>query len=98
MSIDFSYEIIAVNEAAKCMEVVYTAQGRQTMHIGARLPFEGETLEAVIRMYAPVRYWEEQELTVVAPAVGTSGFLSAAIISEVPLPADGQTGQNAENP
>jgi hypothetical protein len=86
MSIDFNYEIIAVDEAAKCMEVVYTAQGRQTMNIGARLPFEGETLEAVIRMYAPVRYWEEQELAVVAPAVGTSGFLTAPVIAEVPQP------------
>jgi hypothetical protein len=91
MSIDFNYEIIAVDEAAKCMEVVYTAQGRQTMHIGARLPFDGEALEAVIRMYAPIRYWEEQELTVVAPAVGTSGFLAAPVVSEVPPPSNNQS-------
>jgi hypothetical protein len=90
MSINFNYEIIAVDEAAKCMEVVYSAPNRQTMHIGARLPFEGETLESVILMYAPIRYWEEQELKVVAPAVGTSGFLSGPVVLEIQPPADPQ--------
>jgi hypothetical protein len=70
MSITYTYEIISVNEAARCMEVVYTAQGRQTMHIGARLPYEGETVAAIIEMYAPVAYWREQEASVVVPALG----------------------------
>ena len=75
MSITYSYEIISVNEEARCMEIVYTAEGRQTMHIGARLPYENETLEQVIRMYEPVRYWEEQQMPVVVPQVGTTGTL-----------------------
>lgn len=75
MSITYSYEIIAVNEAARCMEIVYTAEGHQTMHIGARLPYEGETLEQIIRMYEPVRYWEEQQLVVVVPQIGTVGTM-----------------------
>ena len=73
MSIQYTYEIISVDEAARCMEVVYSSQGRQTMHIGARLPFEGETLEAVVAMYSPVEYWKQQEAAVVIPAVGTKG-------------------------
>ena len=80
MSITYSYEIIAVNEQARCMEIVYTAEGHQTMHIGARLPYEGETLEQIVRMYEPVRYWEEQQLAVVVPQVGATGTLK-------PLPA-----------
>jgi len=75
MSITYSYEVIAVNEQARCMEIIYTAEGHQTMHIGARLPYEGETLEQIIRMYEPVRYWEEQQLAVVAPQVGVTGTL-----------------------
>ena len=82
MSITYSFEIIAVDEAARCMEIVYTAEGRQTMHIGARLPYEGETLEQVVRMYEPVRYWEEQALSVVVPQVGESGTLAPIPIPE----------------
>jgi len=76
MSITYSYEIIAVNEAARCMEIVYTADGHQTMHIGARLPYEGETVEQIVRMYEPVRYWEEQQTPVVVPQVGETGTLA----------------------
>ena len=75
MSITYTYEIIAVDEAARCMEVVYSAEGHQTMHIGARLPFEGEQLEDVIRAFAPVPLWEELTMTVVVPAVGVSGTI-----------------------
>ena len=75
MSITYSYEIISVDEAARCMEIVYTAEGRKTMHIGARLPYEGEELEAVISIYSPVVYWLEQEMTVQVPQVGASGTI-----------------------
>ena len=82
MSITYSYEIIAVNEAARCMEIVYTAEGHQTMHIGARLPYEGEALEQIVRMYEPVRYWEEQQLAVVVPQVGETGTLEPLPVQE----------------
>lgn len=75
MSITYNYQIVSVDAASRCMEVVYTAEGRQTMHIGARLPYEGESLEAVIGMYSPVAYWLEQEQTVQLPQVGTSGTI-----------------------
>lgn len=76
MSITYTYQIISVDEAARCMEVVYSAEGHQTMHIGARLPFEGESLESVIDSFSPVALWREQELPVVIPTVGTSGSVS----------------------
>lgn len=75
MSITYTYEIIAVDQAARCMEIVYTSEGRPTMHIGARLPYEGETLEAVVEMYAPVRYWEDLKTPVIVPQVGASGVI-----------------------
>lgn len=96
MSIDYTYEVIAVNEAARCMEVVYSSTGRQTMHIGARLPYEGETLEAVVRMYSPVAYWLEQEAKVVVPEVGTSGQI--VVVPEEPiLPPDQPTQTGAQD-
>lgn len=78
MSIPYTYEIIAVNEAARCMEIVYRSEGRATQHIGARLPYEGESLEAVVQMYSPVTYWLEQEAKVQVVAVGTQGSVSDA--------------------
>lgn len=73
MSIAYTYEIVSVNETARSMEVVYTSAGRQTMHIGARLPFQHERVEDIIKMYAPVRYWEEQDAAVSVPTAGTTG-------------------------
>lgn len=66
MSIAYNYKIINRNPQARAMEIVYTAPGRQTMHIGARMPYVGETDEQIVRMYEPVAYWLEQE-TALAP-------------------------------
>lgn len=78
MSINYSYKIISVDEQARCMEVIYTAEGREMQHIGARLPYEGETVEQIVRMYAPVAYWLEKERVIVAPEIGLSGAINAA--------------------
>lgn len=90
MSIQYNYEIIAVDESARCMEVVYTSEGRQTQHIGARLPYEGETLESIIQMYAPTQYWLEQEMLVVPPQVGASGTITPTVEQVEAQPQDGQ--------
>jgi hypothetical protein len=75
MSITYTYEIISVDQASRCMEVIYTSEGNPTMHIGARLPYEGETVEAIVRMYAPVPYWEERKTPIVPVDVGQSGAI-----------------------
>lgn len=80
MSIEYTYEIISVDPAARCMEIVYSSDGRQTLHIGARLPFEGENLEAVVAMYSPVAYWLQQETPVVVPEIGTTGVVFPAVL------------------
>jgi len=73
MSIAYKYEIIAVDEASRCMEVVYSAEGHKTVHVGARLPFQGEDLESVIAAFAPVSLWLELATPVAAPKVGVTG-------------------------
>jgi len=82
-NITYTYEIIAVDEAARCMEVVYSATGHQTMHVGARLPFDGESLDDVIKMFAPVQLWIEQAKAVSIPTVGVTGIVSVSLIPEV---------------
>jgi hypothetical protein len=78
MNINFSYEIFSVNEQARCMEIIYSAAGYPTQHIGARLPYEGEELETIIRMYAPIILWNEMKKNVVVPEVGVSGYMPLA--------------------
>jgi hypothetical protein len=84
MSITYTYKITAVNEAARCMEVVYTTEGLTTYTIGTRLPFEGEQLESVIQAYAPIPQWIEESTPVVAPEVGVEG----TIVPEEPAQPD----------
>lgn len=79
-TIQYKFEIISVNQAARVMEVVYTAEGRQTMHIGARLPYVGESLESVVEMYSPVAYWMEQEAQVAAVSEGATGNIGAIVV------------------
>jgi len=76
LSIEYTYEIVSVDAQARCMEVVYTAEGHPTMHIGTRLPYEGESVESVIAMFAPVRYWEELKAPVSVPQVGQTGTIT----------------------
>jgi hypothetical protein len=76
MNIEYTFEIISVDEAARCMEVVYSAEGHETMYIGARLPFEGESLEDVIKAFSPVPLWIERATPVVAPQVGLTGTIT----------------------
>lgn len=85
MSITYTYEIVSVDSEARCMEIVYTSEGRQTMRVGARLPFEGESLQDVVEQYSPVVYWLEQETPVIVPEVGASGVIS-------PSSSQGQEG------
>lgn len=73
MSIEYTYEVVSVDENAKCMEILYKSEGRESLHIGARLPFAEETLDSIVAMYAPIAYWLERERQVVAVPVGSKG-------------------------
>lgn len=91
MSITYSYQITRVDVDARCMDISYSAEGHQTMHIGVRLPFVDESLEDVIGMYAPIAYWLAQIQPVQIPQVGTSGTI-------VPPPAFTEVVPHPEQP
>lgn len=84
MTIKYSYEIISVDETARCMEVVYSATGHETMHISARLPYDGESLESVLTMYSPVNLWLEKTRSIVVPQAGKVGEVD---LTPPPTPA-----------
>lgn len=90
MSIEYTYEVASVDEQSRCMEVIYRADGHPEQRIGARLPYEGEALEAVVAMYAPVAYWESLQAAIVSVQVGASGAIAA------PSPIDPEQQANVE--
>lgn len=79
MDLNYTYNIISVDEQARCMEVVYSSEQFDVRHVSARLPYAGESLEDVIQMYSPVTQWLEQQATVIAPEIGTTGVVSVQI-------------------
>jgi hypothetical protein len=83
MSIVYTFEVVAVDEAARCMEVVYKADGHAEHRIGARLPFAGESLAAVVNMYAPIWQWQESVRELSVPAIGASGEIGPDTPAEV---------------
>lgn len=75
MSILYTYEIVNVDVPARCMEIVFSADGYETVHISGRLPFVGEMLEEVVHLYAPIRHWLDSKQEVEPPTVGTKGVM-----------------------
>lgn len=77
--IEYTYEVLSVDSSNKSMLVVYKSSGLQDITVGVRTPFTNETLDDVIRMYAPVANWREANKEYTAPAVGTTGALTADV-------------------
>lgn len=92
MDITYKYTVVSVDESARCMEIVYEADGHQTAHVGARLPYAGESLEDVVKMYSPVSVWIAKVTPVEVPLVGTSGTVRPAVVEVVLEPVVENTG------
>lgn len=73
----YSYEILSIDDSGKSMLVVYRSEGYEDITTGVRVPFNDETLEQVIEMYAPVNNWLESKKEQTAPDVGASGAMQA---------------------
>jgi hypothetical protein len=69
--IPYTYEIISVTE--RNMEVRYENPDHGVMHVGVRLPYEGEDLATVIDQFSPALFWAEQLRPVQAVPVGMTG-------------------------
>lgn len=71
--ITYTYEIVRVDPASKAMDIRYTSPQYGSVLVGARMPWEGETVEDIVRNFEPVRYWIEQTLGVVPVFAGQAG-------------------------
>lgn len=73
--ITYTYEIVRVDPANKVMDIQYTSPVHGSILVGARMPWEGETVEDIVRTYEPVRYWVEQTLNVAPVTAGAGGTI-----------------------
>lgn len=71
----YTYEVTEVHPETKTMLIVYTSEQYGTMTVSARMPWEGESLDAIAEMYSPIRFWIEQTLPVADVLVGATGTL-----------------------
>jgi hypothetical protein len=73
----FTYNIESADD--KGMVVWYHSQGLQSHCIGVRTPLADETLENVIREFAPLPQWQYEQrvrdIGVVVPQPGTGGTI-----------------------
>lgn len=79
--VQFSYEILSVDSAAKCMTVLYTADNKNPVTVGVRIPYEAEKLEDVILSFCPLAYWENQDKTLKVVEQGVKGTLNSVTAS-----------------
>jgi hypothetical protein len=79
MIIEYTYKVISVDAERKFMEMEFSSEGKKTVLVGARLPYEGETVEDVAAHYAPVHQWEHDSKSVIVPEVGATGKSSNSV-------------------
>lgn len=92
----YTYKIISTNPEARHMEVEFSSEGYPTVLVGTRLPLKGETLDDMLRLYAPIQYWNEQASEVSVPEVGSSGSITEqTITAPTTSPAVADSGLSA---
>lgn len=79
---NYTYEITRVDADSKAMDIQYTSPEHGTVLVGARMPWDGETLNDIVQAFSPVRYWAEKVANVAAVAVGESGTIAEEVVEE----------------
>jgi hypothetical protein len=76
----FTYTILRSEPDLGVMEVRYDREGYDAILVSAPLPREGETLDEILRAYAPIAAWSAAGSAFQNVAVDTQG--------ELPIPVD----------
>ena len=97
MKIEYTYKIINVDKEAKSMEIVYESPKYGVLHVGARLPWKDETLEQIVEMYNPTRYWLEQSMEVLDVEENSKGSQEITVFDENAEHTDEKNIENIEN-
>lgn len=58
MITSYTYKIVSTNPSIGAMEVEFSAAGLPTVLVGARMPYQDEDLDSLVRSFAPIGHWE----------------------------------------
>lgn len=72
-NIEYTYEVIEVNNANKTMTIRYTAVNYPTIDLVLPFPVPPDTVENRANGAAPLQKWREVTNQLVIPTVGESG-------------------------
>jgi len=92
MKIEYTYKIINVDKTNKCMEILYESPKYGVLHVGARMPWKGESIEDIVHMYNPSRYWIENDMDTEEVEENTTGLQYA----ELEIPQTDETDESIE--
>jgi len=85
-TINYTYEVTRVDPETKSMDITYRSEQYGVMTVGARMPWDGESVEDVVRMFSPVTLWLESEKPTGQVWLGYSGSLSDNVAGTAPGP------------
>jgi hypothetical protein len=89
MELAYKYKVLSVDTSSNCMEVEFTSDGLPEVTVGVRVPHEGEDVDAVIRSFAPIAFWQPVVVALQDVAVGYEGEVQ-------PVPIDPAAVENSE--
>lgn len=72
-NIEYTYEVIAVDNAKKMMTLRYTAVNYPTVEVISPFPVLPDTVESMAHASAPLHQWRELTNQLAIPVVGESG-------------------------
>lgn len=84
----YTYKITATNPDIGAMEVEFSAAGLPTVLVGARMPYQGEDLDALVRSFAPLGHWETVGKTIADVQVGHEALVDMTPIAPAPTPVN----------
>ena len=77
----YTYKILSISENQRTFEVQYESEGLKTYRMSLRCPFEGESVDDMIRHNAPLSLWEIESKPMTIPEIGLSGEFDPSVIS-----------------
>lgn len=83
---NITFEVTSVNPELRCMEVVFRAPGHPDVTVGARMPFEGESISELAASFAPVQYWENRVKQIASVTQGETGAVVFGTPTITPSP------------